>query len=73
MPATQRKTRIPKGMSKTYWTTKNMPAELLEKARRVAGLRTAAGMKGNTIESVLFDCLVYGLPHMESKAKGADA
>lgn len=68
MPATKRKTRLPKGMTKTYWTTKNMPAELLNQARQVAGLRTAAGMKGNTIESVVIDALITALPTLEKQA-----
>lgn len=70
MPATTRKTRIPKGMTKSYWTTKNMPTELLDRARQVAGLRTAAGMKGNTIESVVIDSLITALPTLEKAAIG---
>lgn len=63
------KTRIPQGMTPGYYTTKNMPVELITQARRIAALRQAAGMKGATIESVIIDCLVKQLPALEATAE----
>lgn len=63
------KTNFPKGHTRKHYVTKNMSAEYLAQARRVAGFRAAAGLKGSTVESVILDCLGASLGPLEAEAR----
>lgn len=65
------KTNFPKNHTRKHWVTKNMSAQYLEHARRIAGLRGAAGVKGATVESVILDCMGMALPTLEQAASQA--